>query len=59
MDAVRQLGMKLTVDKNGNDATSPNFDPTNIVQWGFDVQYHDNSARAETAMFGAGSPGRR
>ena len=26
------------------------------MQWGFDVQYHDNSARAETAMFGAGSP---
>ena len=28
MEAVRQLGMKLTVDKNGNDATSPDFDPT-------------------------------
>jgi multiple sugar transport system substrate-binding protein len=56
MEAVRQLGMKLTVDGKGNDATSPNFDPKNIVQWGFDVQYHDGSARAETAMFGAGSP---
>jgi multiple sugar transport system substrate-binding protein len=56
MEAVRQLGMKLTVDKNGNDATSADFDPENIVQWGFDVQYHDGSARAETAMFGAGSP---
>ena len=56
MEAVRQLGMKLTVDKNGNDATSPDFDPTAIEQWGFDVQYHDGSARAETAMFGAGSP---
>ena len=30
--------MKLTVDKNGNDATSADFDPTNIVQWGFDMQ---------------------
>ena len=37
------LGMKLTVDKNGNDATSADFDPTNIVQWGFDSQYDDNS----------------
>ena len=27
MEAVRQLGMKLTVDKNGNDATSADFDP--------------------------------
>ena len=34
--------MKLTVDKNGNDATSAGFDPDNIVQWGFDSQYMDN-----------------
>ena len=27
MAAVRELGMKLTVDKNGNDATSADFDP--------------------------------
>ena len=27
MDALRTLGMKLTVDKNGNDATSASFDP--------------------------------
>src|SRR5690349_17961768 len=26
MDAIRTIGMKLTVDKNGNDATNPNFD---------------------------------
>jgi multiple sugar transport system substrate-binding protein len=56
MDALRTLAMKLTVDKNGNDATSADFDAKNVEQWGFDVQYHDNSARAETAMFGAGSP---
>ena len=56
MAAVRELGMKLTVDKNGNDATSADFDPESVEQWGFDVQYHDGSARAETAMFGAGSP---
>jgi multiple sugar transport system substrate-binding protein len=55
MAAVRDLGMKLTVDKNGNDATSPDFDPENVVQWGFDVQWSDNSPLAETALFGAGS----
>ncbi|MFN8631761.1 MAG: extracellular solute-binding protein, partial [Chloroflexota bacterium] len=55
MAAVRELGMKLTVDKNGNDATSADFDPTNIVQWGFDSQWADNSPTAETALFGASS----
>ena len=53
MAAVRDLGMKLTVDKNGNDATSADFDPANIVQWGFDSQWADNSPTAETALFGA------
>jgi multiple sugar transport system substrate-binding protein len=55
LDALRSVAMKLTVDKNGNDATSANFDAANIVQWGFDSQYQDNSARAEDAFFGAGS----
>ena len=55
MAAVRELGMKLTVDKNGNDATSADFDPANIVQWGFDSQWADNAPTAETALFGAGS----
>jgi multiple sugar transport system substrate-binding protein len=55
MDAVRALGMKLTVDKNGNDATSANFDPASIVQWGFDSQWADNNPTAEVALFGASS----
>ena len=55
MDAVRELGMKLTVDANGNDATSPDFDAANVVQWGFDSQWADNSPLAETALFGPGS----
>jgi len=29
----------LTVDKNGNDATSDKFDPTNIVQYGLNFQW--------------------
>jgi multiple sugar transport system substrate-binding protein len=54
--ALRDLSMKLTVDKNGKDATEAGFDAGNIVQWGFDSQYMDNyNARAETAFFGAGS----
>ena len=47
MEAVRELGMKLTVDKNGNDATSADFDPENIVQWGFDMQWADDRADTE------------
>jgi len=55
MAAVRDLGMKLTVDKNGNDATSADFDAANVVQWGFDSQWADNAPIAETALFGPGS----
>jgi len=55
MDAVKALGMKLTVDKNGNDATSAKFDPANVVQWGFDMQWSDNSPLAESSLFGASS----
>lgn len=55
IDNLRSVAMKLTVDKAGNDATSSKFDPNSIVQWGFDSQYQDNSARAEGAFFGAGS----
>jgi multiple sugar transport system substrate-binding protein len=56
LDALRSLAMKLTVDKNGKDATQAGFDPDNIVQWGFDAQYMDNyNLRAESAWFGAGA----
>jgi multiple sugar transport system substrate-binding protein len=55
MEAVRQLGMKLTVDKNGNDATSSDFDAANVVQWGFDMQWADDRADSEATIFGASS----
>ena len=41
MDALRELAMQLTLDANGNNATSPDFDPNNIVQWGFDDSWTD------------------
>jgi multiple sugar transport system substrate-binding protein len=53
--ALRDVAMKLTVDKNGNDATSADFDPANVVQWGFDMQYADNSPRAESSLWGGNS----
>ena len=52
--------MKLTVDENGNDATSADFDPANIVQWGFDAQFMDNyNARAEIGVVRRRLAGRR
>ena len=40
-DKIRQYGMKMTLDKNGNDATMAAFDPTQIAQWGFDDTWTD------------------
>jgi multiple sugar transport system substrate-binding protein len=37
-DTLRQLAMKLTVDKAGKDATQAGFDPKHIDQYGFEPQ---------------------
>jgi multiple sugar transport system substrate-binding protein len=37
-DTLRQIAMKLTVDKSGKDATQAGFDPGKIDQWGFEPQ---------------------
>jgi len=50
-DAVATIGKILTVDANGNDATSPDFDASNIVQYGFDHQW--DSMRSDFHTFGA------
>jgi multiple sugar transport system substrate-binding protein len=33
-DDLREWAKKLTLDDDGNDAASPDFDPDDIVQWG-------------------------
>ena len=38
-DTVTELAKILTVDVNGNDATSSDFDPTQIVQVGYEPQW--------------------
>ena len=53
MDTVKELALMLTVDKNGNDATNPDFDKENIAQFGFGIQWTD--ARGFATQFGAGS----
>ena len=52
-DTLRQIAMKLTVDKNGHDATEATFDPTKIVQYGFEPQRDD--LRGLGAYWGAGN----
>lgn len=54
METLRELGLLLTVDANGNDATMPEFDPEQIVQFGFVPQWGDDP-RAIGTMFGAAS----
>jgi multiple sugar transport system substrate-binding protein len=34
-----QMAQQLTIDENGNNATSPDFDPTKVVQWGTSSPY--------------------
>lgn len=41
LDALRETAMLLTLDANGNNATSPDFDPGNIVQYGLDDSWTD------------------
>ena len=52
-DKLKELALYLTVDANGNDATSPGFDPDNIVQFGYHPQWTD--IRGAWSFFGASS----
>ncbi|RLD09192.1 MAG: sugar ABC transporter substrate-binding protein [Chloroflexota bacterium] len=48
---LEELAMYLTVDANGNDATMDEFDPENIVQFGYHTQWTDPRGQA-AALFG-------
>lgn len=50
---VAEIAAILTVDANGNDATSPDFDASNIVQFGFAHQW--GTMRSDFSTFG-GAP---
>jgi multiple sugar transport system substrate-binding protein len=56
MDKLREIAMLLTLDANGNNATSADFDPTNIVQWGYDDSWEN--LRGLLTPWGAPSVGR-
>ncbi len=36
-DDALDIALQLTLDSNGNNAASPDFDPKNVVQWGIDI----------------------
>jgi multiple sugar transport system substrate-binding protein len=38
-DEYLQYAQLLTIDENGNNATSPDFDPTKVAQWGGSLPY--------------------
>jgi multiple sugar transport system substrate-binding protein len=38
-DDYLQYAQLLTIDENGNNATSPDFDPTKVAQWGGSLPY--------------------
>lgn len=52
-NTVAEIAKILTVDANGNDATMEEFDPNNIVQFGFDHQW--DTIRSDFSTFG-GAP---
>ena len=52
-ETLRDLAMYLTVDAMGNDASMDEFDPENIVQFGYGTGYTD--MRGELTLFGAGN----
>ncbi len=52
-DKLREVSMQLTLDADGNNALSPDFDSENIVQFGFVNQYTD--FRGAATSFGANS----
>jgi multiple sugar transport system substrate-binding protein len=51
---VAEISRILTVDANGNDGTSPDFDPTQTVQWGFVWQWTDRLFQ-QGSFWGAGN----
>ena len=52
IDTFTELAQKLTVDGKGNDATSKDFDPKDIKQFGFFEQWTDT--RGIGTLFGGG-----
>jgi multiple sugar transport system substrate-binding protein len=55
-DTALEVAKRLTVDKSGSDATNAKFDPKNVVQYGFDMQWVDDNPRWFATYWGAAMP---
>jgi hypothetical protein len=55
-ESITEIAKILTVDANGNDATSPDFDPNNVVQYGFQPICRDVPGFDVFAPAGSGTP---
>jgi multiple sugar transport system substrate-binding protein len=53
---LREVAMQVTMDANGNNATSPDFEPANIVTYGFDDSW--GNFRDWAVIWGAPNVGR-
>jgi len=51
---LEEIAMQLTIDENGNDANSSDFNPEKIVQFGYMTQWNDPAGEF-AALAGAGS----
>lgn len=47
-----EMARQLTLDANGNDASDPNFDPENVVQWGIAINNPKNTYQSVLWQFG-------
>ncbi len=52
VEKMEEVAMLLTLDENGNDATSPDFDPTKIVQFGYASQWPSDARALFATPFG-------
>lgn len=52
-DKLVEVGRQLTLDSKGNSADKTGFDPTDVVQWGYDESWMDFAGLAR--QFGATS----
>jgi multiple sugar transport system substrate-binding protein len=53
VEKMQEIAMRLTLDADGNDAISPDFDPDRIAQYGYDWRWA--SGKGMVYLFGAGS----
>ena len=53
-DQIVKLAQKLTLDKNGKNATEPGFDPNNIEQYGLYVPYDNVDSTIATLIWQKG-----